>query len=133
VKSSDVVHEKVSQGTTFNRTRTIDRARILRIVRIREHHLADPVTWMKAGAAAGGLIGAAVGGADNAREGNNGRWLVDGFVGAAAGFFVSAIAVTGIGLVDLMQPHRKIVYENAGARGPQSRSPSTKAPATSRQ
>ena len=71
---------------------------------------------MIAGAAAGGAAGVGVGIARDAKYGNNGRWVVDGFAGAVLGFFGSCVALAGVAAFHLTQSpgHHKVIYEDDG-------------------
>jgi hypothetical protein len=64
---------------TIGSPRTIDRANIRRVVRIRRPSLPDPGKWMIVGAVAGGAIGATSGAIRDANHHqNNGGWFIGG-------------------------------------------------------
>ena len=88
----------------------IERATIKRVVLLRGHKLPDPGTWMLAGTLIGGGVGVTAGAIQDAKHGNNGRWVTEGFAGAGAGFFGSCVVLAGVGVVALVR-HNKVVYE----------------------
>lgn len=69
---------------------------------------------MTIGAVAGGAIGVGTGAIGDAKHGNNGRWLVDGFAGAVLGFFASCAVLAGVAVVHAAQlpRHTKVIYED---------------------
>jgi hypothetical protein len=93
----------------------LDRKQIRRIVRFRRSsHLPNPTRWMAIGAVAGGAIGVGAGAIGDAKHGNNGRWLVDGFAGALLGFFASCAVLAGVAVVHAAQlpRHTRVIYED---------------------
>jgi len=95
--------------------RDLDRNQIRRIVRFRRSSdLPNPSRWMAIGAVAGGAIGVGAGAIGDAKHGNNGRWLVDGFAGAVLGFFASCAVLAGVAVVHAAQlpRHTKVIYED---------------------
>jgi hypothetical protein len=97
-------------------SRTLDRAKIHRVARIRHRDLPNPNHWLIGGAVAGGIAGIAVGAAKDAKQGNNGRWIVDGFGGAVLGFVAALAVVGGVLVVKTVSnsTHVRVVYEDAG-------------------
>lgn len=98
-----------------NWQRDLDRTQIRRIVRFRRSSdFPNPARWMTIGAVAGGAIGVGTGAIGDARHGNNGRWIVDGFAGAILGFFASCAVLAGVALVHVAQlpRHTKLIYED---------------------
>jgi hypothetical protein len=98
-----------------NWQRDLDRKQIQRIVRFRRSsEFPNPARWMAIGAVAGGAIGVGAGAIGDAKHGNNGRWLVDGFAGAVLGFFASCAVLAGVGVFHAAElpRHTKIIYED---------------------
>jgi hypothetical protein len=98
-----------------NWQRDLARNQIRRIVRFRRSSdLPNPKHWMAIGAVAGGAIGVGAGATGDARHGNNGRWLIDGFAGALLGFFASCAVLTGVAVVHAAQlpRHTRVIYED---------------------
>src|SRR5277367_2277997 len=94
-------------------SRTVDRASIHRIARVRQNELPNPHHWLVAGAVAGGVAGVATGAVQDARHGDNGRWIVDGFAGAVAGFLAAVAVVGAVAIVKTARnsSHVRVVYE----------------------
>ena len=98
-----------------NWQRDLDRKQIQRIVRFRRSSdLPNPAHWMAIGTVAGGAIGVGAGAIGDAKHGNNGRWLVDGFAGAVLGFFASCAVSAGVAVVHAAQlpHHTNVIYED---------------------
>jgi repressor LexA len=101
---------------TIGSPRTIDRANIRRVVRIRRPSLPDPGKWMIVGAVAGGAIGATSGAIRDANHHqNNGGWFIGGLSGARLGFLGSCAALAGVGTVALFR-YNIVVYQDASKR-----------------
>lgn len=91
----------------------IDRQNIRRIAVIRHVNLPDSGHWMRVGALTGAAVGVAVGGFEDAKQGDNGRWIVGGLVGALVGFFAAWTVVVAVDTAKLAQGprHTKVIYE----------------------
>jgi len=105
-------------------SRTLDRASIHRVARTRRNDPPDPNHWLIGGAVAGGIAGVAVGAAQDAKRGTNGRWLVGGFAGAVIGFMAAVAVVGGVLVVKTVRnsSHVRVVYEDASPPPPPSSS-----------
>jgi hypothetical protein len=102
--------------------RDVDRARIRRIVRIRQTNLPDAKRWMITGAVAGGAIGVTTGAVADVRHGGDYHWAEGALGGAGLGFLVSCAALAAVGAVQLAQlpRHRQVVYEDKSVHAPRS-------------
>jgi hypothetical protein len=103
-------------------SRTVDRASIHRVARVRHTDPPNPNHWLIGGAVAGGIAGIAAGAVQDAKHGNNGRWVVDGFAGAVLGFVAAVAVVGGVLVVKTVSSssHVRVVYEDSGAPPPPS-------------
>ena len=88
----------------------VGRANVRRVVKLRHPVLPDPEKVLIGGMLAGGAVGAVAGGISDAKNGHNGRWLVDGLAGAGLGFLGACMTEAGFGVVALFR-HDKVVYE----------------------
>jgi hypothetical protein len=107
-------------ATQTTSQRGVDRKTIRRIAVIRYENLPDSGHWMRVGALTGAAVGAAVGGIQDAKQGNNGRWIAGGFVGALIGFFAICAVLLAEGTTNLAQGprHTKVIYEAKKAPPP---------------
>ena len=113
--SSLRIYAAGNNSAQTNWQRDLDRNQIRRIIRFRRSSdFPNPARWMAIGAVAGGAIGVGAGAIGDAKHGNNGRWLVDGFAGAVLGFFASCAVLTGVAVVHVAQlpRHTKLIYED---------------------
>lgn len=101
-------------------SRTLDRAGIHRVSRVRRNDPPNPNHWLIAGAVAGGAAGVAVGAVQDAKRGTSGRWLLDGFGGAVLGFVASVAVVGTVAIVKTARnsSHVRVVYEDGGTPPP---------------
>ena len=88
----------------------VGRANVRRVVKLRHPVLPGPEKVIIGGTLAGGAVGAVAGGISDAKNGNNGRWLVDGLAGAGLGFLGACMTEAGFGVVAIFRQD-KVVYE----------------------
>ncbi|HKN59775.1 MAG TPA: hypothetical protein VJW93_01260 [Candidatus Acidoferrales bacterium] len=105
--------------------RTVDRATIHKIVRLRDlPNLPDRHKWMVAGAVAGATLGVTTGAISDAKEGYQGGWIIGGLAGGLFGAMAGNVAAGLVGIGEAtpaLLRRRKVVYEDSGPRpSPQS-------------
>jgi hypothetical protein len=112
--------DRTAAQTTWERD--VDRKNIRRIAVIRHENLPHSGHWMRVGALTGAAVGAAAGGIQDARQGNNGRWILGGLAGALLGFSASCAVLVAVDTAKLAQGprHNKVIYEAKEAPPPPS-------------